>query len=82
MLYNYLDVLPNDIFDTILNINITNIEKQINILEEKISNLELKLKPLSIKKYNKHTEITYDNVFYNMKEYLFSNIKGDIILFI
>ena len=36
MYYNYLDVLPNDIFDTILNINITNIEKQINILEEKI----------------------------------------------
>lgn len=81
MYYNYLDFLPNDLYDKILNINMTNIEKQINILEEKISNLELKLKPLSIKKYNKYTEITYDNVFYNMKEYLFSNINGDIILF-
>jgi hypothetical protein len=81
MYYNYLDFLPNDLYDKILNINITNIENQINILEEKISNLYLKLNLLSIKKYNKHSEITYDNVFYNMKEYLFSNINGDIILF-
>ena len=36
----YLDFLPNDLYDKILNINMTNIENQINILEEKISNLE------------------------------------------
>tara|TARA_B100000795_G_C22791596_1_gene437240 strand:+ start:1907 stop:2389 length:483 start_codon:yes stop_codon:yes gene_type:complete len=80
MFYNYLDVLPHDLFDNILNYNMQDIEKQIDMLERKINNLENKLKPLNITKYNKFTEITYDNVFYFMKENLFSNIKEDIVL--
>ena len=64
MFYNYLDVLPHDLFDNILNYNMQDIEKQIDMLERKINNLENKLKPLNITKYNKFTEITYDKVFY------------------
>ena len=80
MFYNYLDVLPHDLFDKIINYNMQDIEKQIDMLEKKINNLENKLKPLNIIKYNKFTEITYDKVFYFMKENLFSNIKEDIVL--
>lgn len=80
MLYNYLDALPIDLLNKILDINVDDIEKQISILENKLTNLEVKLSPLNITKYKKHLEITYGYVFYNLKEKLYNRLNGDIVL--
>ena len=80
MYYNYLDIVSSDIIEKILNNNMLDIEKQLELLEQKIVNLELKLKPLNITKYNKFIQITYDNIFYNVKDYLFCNINERIVL--
>lgn len=75
---NNLDLLISDLLEMILDKSTDYIDNEINILKKKMNLLKTKLKPLSINYSNdKYQDIQYDNIFYCITEYLFSNFKDE-----
>lgn len=71
-----MNLLNYDIIENILNISEKDIENKIILTENKIKKVQDILAPLVINNNN----ILYENVYYCMKNYLFSNLYENIIL--
>jgi len=71
-----MNLLNYDIIENILNISEKDIENKIILTENKIKKVQDILAPLVINNNN----ILYENVYYCMQNYLFSNLYENIIL--
>lgn len=71
-----MNLLNYDIIENILNILEKDIENKIILTENKIKKVQDILSPLVIDNNN----ILYENVYYCMQNYLFSNLYENIIL--
>ena len=77
---SYLDLLNDDCIEFILNFITDNIENNINIFTKKINKLNKKIKLLDIFYYDDgYYTIDYDNVYYGINKYLFSNFNKNTL---
>jgi len=83
---SYLDKLTDDNFVFILEYIADSIENKIDLLNEKMRKLKVKLNPLSITNYEYCKQnficIHYDNVSYCLNNYLFNTMGAYKIIFI
>ncbi len=71
-----MDLLTDDLVETIQDSITDYIDKQISLLNKKMYKLEQSLKYINIDNFDDTIMITYYNVFYDIDMYLFSNFES------
>lgn len=81
---NYLDLLPNDLMELVLNYVTDSYEKDIRKVKNKLNKVSNKIDGLEINyfAYLDYYNILYKNCFYTINNYLYSNFRYSNVILI